>query len=200
MSVFFSTLLLCSSGTGGRHAGFPCVHSVPCRFRVSPRAVCAQKRQAVKACAWLGLWTRSEGLHFAYPGGCTRSKPHTPGVSIYLNPYVRLYARTIETTHTARQHGSTAAQTDAAAQDVTRSCVRAPAPALPSAGPSSQLWAHRRQSKEMSRSWSLSSHHVLCLKPACEMADAAASSPSRSASVSSALKVPSGGRTGWILT
>merc|ERR1740130_2174142 len=121
---------------------------------------------------------------------------------ISFHMYVRAHDRqhTQHGSTAARQHGSTAAQTDAAAQDVTHSCARAPAQALPSAGPISKLWAHRRQSKEMSRSWSLSSHHVLCLKPACEMADAAASSPSRSASVSSALKVPSGGRTGWILT
>lgn len=77
---------------------------------------------------------------------------------------------------------------------------RCPAFARRSAGPSPPAWAHRRQSKETSRLWSLSSHHVLCLKPACEMADSAASSPRRSASVSSALKVPSGGRTSWILT
>ena len=77
---------------------------------------------------------------------------------------------------------------------------RCPAFTRRSAGPSPPAWAHRRQSKETSRLWSLSSHHVLCLKPACEMADSAASSPRRSASVSSALKVPSGGRTSWILT
>ena len=59
---------------------------------------------------------------------------------------------------------------------------------------------HFRHSIETSSPSLLSSHHVDCLKPSCEIAAFAAESSRRSAAVISALKVPSAGRIGWILT
>eukprot|EP00966_Prymnesium_polylepis_P187696 4351334-Prymnesium_polylepis.1 len=55
--------------------------------------------------------------------------------------------------------------------------------------------SHARQSCETSFLSLSSSHHVDCLKPDCEMAEAAASLSSLSAFVSCDLKRPSAGRS-----